>query len=380
MNTAEQFIKERLQGRADNGSLRKLSINHLPFDFCSNDYLGFARSETLKEAITATIDQNHFTTNGSGGSRLLSGNTAYTEQTEFFIADFHQAESGLIFNSGYDANIGLLSSLAQKGDTIITDELIHASLIDGARLTYAHRYSFKHNDPIDLETKLKHAKGNIYVVVESIYSMDGDSAPLIQINELCDRYQANLIVDEAHAVGIFGDLGRGIVQQLNLQHKIFARVVTFGKALGCHGAAILGSKHLRQYLINFARSFIYTTAAPIHHIVSIKCAYEQLIATDHTLLINQKIKSYTELLTKSEPGSSISATGSTIQTIRFSGNEHARNAAASLQSKGFDVRAILSPTVAAGQERLRICLHTFNTDQEIQMLIGELSNLITSNE
>jgi len=380
MNTAEQFIKERLQDRTDNGSLRKLSINHLPVDFCSNDYLGFTRSEKLKKSITTTIDQNHFYTNGSGGSRLLSGNTAYTEGAESFIANFHQAEAALIFNSGYDANVGLLSSLGQKGDTIITDELIHASLIDGARLTHANRYSFKHNDLNDLEVKLKHAKGNIYVVAESIYSMDGDIAPLCQINELCEQYKANLIIDEAHAVGVFGDHGRGLVQQLNLQHKIFARVVTFGKALGCHGAAVLGSERLRQYLINFARSFIYTTAAPIHHIVSIKCAYEQLILTDHTLLINHKIKTYIDLLKETSQNGGISATSSTIQTIRFNGNQRAKNAATTLQSKGFDVRAILSPTVKAGEERLRICLHTFNTDQEIQMLIRELSNLITSNE
>jgi 8-amino-7-oxononanoate synthase len=270
--------------------------------------------------------------------------------------------------------VGLLSCLAQRGDTIISDELIHASLVDGARLSHAGRYTFRHNDLNDLETKLKNAKGNKYVVTESVYSMDGDTAPLLEISELCDRHNANLIVDEAHALGIFGDHGKGLVQQLGLQDKVFGRVVTFGKALGCHGAAVTGSSALRQYLINFSRSFIYTTAAPIHTIAAIKCAYQMLLTTDFSFVIKEKIKYYTNLANTIGLNHPAPTPGA-IQTLIYPGNTAAKTAAALLQSKGIDLRAILSPTVRAGQERLRICLHTYNTCEEIKQLVTELSQL-----
>jgi 8-amino-7-oxononanoate synthase len=374
MISAEQFIQDRLKDRAENGSLRKLSDLRLPVDFCSNDYLGFARSTALKEAIDTTLKGTKSYQNGSGGSRLLSGNTSFTEETEIFIADFHKAEAGLIFNSGYDANVGLLSSLAQRGDTIISDELIHASLIDGARLTYANRYTFSHNDLTSLEAKLKVAKGNIYVVIESVYSMDGDIAPIKAINELCKAYSANLIVDEAHALGVFGDHGKGLIQKEQLQHEVFARIVTFGKALGCHGAIVLGSNTLRQYLVNFARSFIYTTAASLHNITAIKCAYQLLIEKDYTPLISAKIQCYAEALSGSGIKNQTANLGA-IQTIGCAGNAAAKAIAVKLQTQGMDVRAILSPTVKEGEERLRICLHTYNTDEEIEKLINEISKL-----
>ncbi|WP_316826908.1 pyridoxal phosphate-dependent aminotransferase family protein [Pedobacter miscanthi] len=372
MSKIEQFLKDKLQDRKNNLSIRNLSVNNFPFDFCSNDYLGFARSAELKKLIDDHITTILHYLNGAGGSRLLSGNTAYTEETEQLIADFHLAENGLIFNSGYDANVGLLSSVPQRGDTIITDELIHASIIDGCRLSHATRYKFDHNNINDLEDKLKLAKGNIFVVVESVYSMDGDIAPLIEISNLCEQYQANLIVDEAHATGIFGNNGQGLIHQLNLTEKVFARIVTFGKAMGVHGAIVLGSKSLRHYLINFARSFIYTTASPIHNIVAIRSAYVFLDKSDHQH-IHQKIDLFRKELKKQ----SITAldSKSAIQGILFSSNEATKLAATILQSKGFDVRAILSPTVAVGKERLRICLHTFNTDDEIISLVKNLKEL-----
>lgn len=372
MSKIEQFLNAKLQERKDNLSIRNLSTNHPPFDFCSNDYLGFARSTELRKHIEDNVATVAHYLNGAGGSRLLSGNTQYTEETEQFIADFHLAESGLIFNSGYDANVGLLSSVPQRGDTIISDELIHASIIDGCRLSHATRYKFLHNNINDLETKLQLAKGNIFVVVESVYSMDGDIAPLLEISNLCEHYQANLIVDEAHATGIFGDNGRGLINQLNLTEKVFARIVTFGKAIGTHGAIILGSNSLRHYLINFARSFIYTTAAPIHNVVAIKSAYDFLNKIDHQL-IHQKIALFRKALMEQNIRALDSK--SAIQGIVFSSNEATKHAATTLQNKGFDVRAILSPTVALGKERLRICLHTFNTDEEIISLVNHLKAL-----
>jgi 8-amino-7-oxononanoate synthase len=375
MNKAEEFIKHKLKQRSDNASLRKLISSGLPVDFCSNDYLGFARSAELRNAINVEVESLQPVNNGSGGSRLLSGNTTYTEEAEQYIARFHTSEAGLIFNSGYDANVGLLSSLGQKGDTFICDELIHASLIDGARLTHANRYTFKHNDLTDLEAKLKVAKGIIYVIAESVYSMDGDIAPLEHISDLCKLYQANLIVDEAHATGVIGKHGVGLVQSLNLEQHIFARIVTFGKAIGCHGAIVLGGTSLREYLINFARSFIYTTAAPLHNIIAVKCAYKMLEALDHSAELNKKIVLFTSLINKLDV-SGVTASPSAIQTILFPGNSNARNAATELQANGFDVRPILGPTVPEGKERLRICLHLYNTDEEIRNLVLHLKTLI----
>ncbi|SMC95652.1 aminotransferase class I/II-fold pyridoxal phosphate-dependent enzyme [Pedobacter africanus] len=370
MNKAEEFIKDKLQQRAEKGILRKLSSAIFQSDFSSNDYLGFARSAELKIKTEQALDLIPAYQNGSAGSRLLSGNHWFTEETEQHIAAFHLAPAALLFNSGYDANLGLLSSLAQRGDAIIADELIHASLIDGARLSNANRYTFKHNDMDSLQSKLKLAKGNSYVVTESVFSMDGDTAPLAEISKLCKTYQANLIVDEAHALGIYGKHGAGLVQQLGLENEVFARVITFGKALGCHGAVVLGSKNLRTYLINFARSFIYTTAAPLHAIANIKSAYQLLEQTDYTPLIKEKIACYQNLI--SEVAMNKTPSTSAIHTVIYPDSNSAKKAAATLQEKGLDVRAILSPTVAEGKERLRICLHAFNTETEIQTLVKEL--------
>lgn len=372
MRDIAQFINGKLKQREEDLSIRKLTSNFPPIDFCSNDYLGFARSADLKNLIEKQLSQTDDYKNGSGGSRLLSGNTIYTEETEQFIADFHNAESGLIFNSGYDANVGLLSSIPQRGDTIITDELIHASLIDGARLSYANRFKFLHNNVTDLEEKLKASKGNVFVVVESVYSMDGDLAPLLEVSLLCEKYSAALIVDEAHATGIFGTQGKGLVCRLNLEKKVFARIITFGKALGTHGAIVLGSKNLRSYLINFARSFIYTTAAPIHNIIAINCAY-LLLRDINPLIILNKIELFRNLV--KQYAITALESQSTIQGILCSSNAATKMAASKLQSNGFDVRAILSPTVSAGKERLRICLHSYNTDEEIKLLIEQIKEI-----
>jgi 8-amino-7-oxononanoate synthase len=372
MNSAEKFLQLQLEQRSNNGLFRSLSTTTPPIDFCSNDYLGFARSANLKDMVYHQTKDLPIK-NGATGSRLLAGNSKYTEQTEATIATFHQAEAGLLFNSGYDANVGLLSSIPQRGDTIICDELIHASLIDGARLSHANRYKFTHNDVSDLAEKLKLAKGLIYVVIESVYSMDGDQAPLLAINALCQRYNANLIIDEAHAVGVFGEQGKGLVAAHGLTNEVFARIVTFGKALGTHGAIVLGSNQLRNYLINFARSFIYTTAASPHSIVAINCAYQLLKNNNEQELLTQNIKLYNSLAATLKISRILSE--SAIQTILIPGNKEVKTAAKSLQAQGFDVKAILSPTVPTGKERLRICLHAYNTEQEIKDLVQNLDKL-----
>ena len=296
MNSADDFIKVRLADRKLSQTYRSLKPESGLIDFCSNDYLGFARSAELKDKVDQYLNSNPDYLNGATGSRLLSGNTVFCEELESEIAEFHHAEAGLIFNSGYDANLGLFSSLPQRGDTIITDELIHACIIDGARLSHANRFTFKHNDLESLEQKLKHATGNIYVAIESIYSMDGDIAPLQETIALTSSYGAHLIVDEAHAVGLFG---KGLVAELGLEKQVFARIVTFGKALGAHGAIVLGSDVLRQYLINFARSFIYTTAPAFHQLLTVKMAYQLLsVATQQQQALLANIKLFkSELLT-----------------------------------------------------------------------------------
>ena len=285
LNSAEDFIKAKLDERRTSGTYRALKPGNDLVDFCSNDYLGFARSATLKQLIEKEIESNPAALSGSTGSRLLSGNTAYAEELEKTIAAFHRSEAGLLYNSGYDANVGLFSSLPQKGDTIIMDELAHASIIDGARLSFANRFTFRHNDLPSLEEKLKHSKGNCYVVIESVYSMDGDTPPIAGIVDLCDRYTAKLIVDEAHATRI---VLQWFNKSINLEDRVFARIVTFGKALGCHGAIILGSNLLREYLINFSRSFIYTTAAPFHQLA---CRQSSLrIASNHQVTKYKSLK------------------------------------------------------------------------------------------
>jgi len=365
MNQAEDFIQKKLTERLQHNNFRVLKTASGLIDFCSNDYLGFARSSKLKTLILQEIKKYPDYLNGSGGSRLLTGNTVFVEELEQQIADFHEAEAGLIFNSGYDANLGLFSCLPQRGDTIITDELIHACIIDGARLSYANRYSFKHNNLNDLETKLKNAKGICYVAVESVYSMDGDEAPLVEMAALMEKYNANLIVDEAHATGVFG---RGLVQQLHLEDQVFARTVTFGKALGSHGAIVLGSKNLRGYLINFARPFIYTTAPSFHQLLTTKMAYQLL---ENSQQEQKKLKELILLFKKEmqkKHGKTLIESNSAIQSVLIPGNTNAKIKAEHLQKNRLDVRAILSPTVPAGMERLRICLHSYNTAEEINAL------------
>ncbi|MGY3052324.1 8-amino-7-oxononanoate synthase [Pedobacter sp. UYEF25] len=377
-------LNGRLEKRRKDGSLRSLksyetlSINNgsarsSMIDFCSNDYLGFAKSAELKKLILIELNRFPNCPNGSGGSRLLTGNTSYTEEVEQFVADYHAAPSGLLFNSGYDANIGLLSSVPQRGDTIISDELNHASLIDGCRLSLARRFKFKHNSLENLEEKLQLSCGNIFVVVESVYSMDGDLAPLLEISSLCEKYNANLIVDEAHATGVFGSNGEGLVAHLNLEKNVFARIVTFGKALGTHGAIVLGSHNLREYLVNFARSFIYTTAPPINHTVAIKAAYLLLSKTSAQKL-HHNISLFQQLAIKFNLP--VLKSSSAIHGVLFSANNTAKSAAEILQHNGFDARAILSPTVPLGKERIRICIHDFNTEEEIIAIIAHLKIIL----
>lgn len=376
----DNFLQNDLSVRKEQGLYRRLVFENNLIDFSSNDYLGFSRSKELFDKISLEIEhlnRKYGIKIGSTGSRLLTGNSQYIEVLEKNIADYHHAEAGLIFNSGYDANLGLLSSVPKKKDIILYDELSHASIYDGIRLSKAASFPFKHNDLNHLEERLQffdrnNATVNYFVVVESVYSMDGDFAPLYEIALLCEKYNANLVVDEAHATGIFGNKGEGRVVETHLQDKVFARIHTFGKALGCHGAIVLGSNLLRNYLINFSRPFIYTTALSSHELASIKSAYELLNNSNHIILnINNLVSLFNSIIDKKNVDL-ITKSQSLIQCISVSGNNSARTLAELIQKDGFDVRAILSPTVPKGKERIRICLHTFNTQQEIEQLFVSL--------
>lgn len=289
------------------------------------------------------------------------------------LANIFKASRALIFNSGYAANLGVLSSLPQRGDTILYDELVHACIKDGARLSLAARFSFRHNDLNDLESKLKKAQGKIFIAVESIYSMDGDQCPLEELVNLAERYHAFVILDEAHSTGVMGKSGSGLAVSLGVQSKVAVRVYTFGKAMGIHGACVVGSNQLIDYLINFSRPFIYTTALPPHSVASIECAFKYL---DQHIDLQSTLQNRIKLFLDSTRWLTNRAhSKSAIQTAIFSGNDSTRLAAQKLQDNGFDVRPILSPTVPAGKERLRICIHTYNTDSEIVSLAESLRSV-----
>jgi len=365
----DDFLLKKLNERKQHNAFRQLRLPDGKTDFCSNDYLGIVHNRLIEKKLAQSqVQYKH----GSTGSRLLAGNYQLVEQAEKMIAAFHQAAAGLIYNSGYDANLGLLSCVPQRGDTIIYDYLSHASLRDGIRLSFAQSFSFKHNDIADLEKKLQAATGTIFVVTESVFSMDGDMAPLQEISALCNRYQAHLIVDEAHATGVVGTKGEGLVQHLNLQQECFARIHTFGKAVGCHGAIILGSERLRDYLINFSRSFIYSTALPEESIAAICSAYElfegMYSEREH---LQQLITCFQQTAGKYEKLVSFTP----IQIVIVPGNDQVKLVADALQAAGLDVRPILYPTVPAGSERLRIVLHAFNSMSELQGLLAVLESL-----
>jgi len=358
------FIRQKLDQRIADNSLRQLIVRKNFVDFCSNDYLGINTNNLL-------IDENkNVWRHGSGGARTLSGNYEAIEMAETEIAAFHEADAALIFNSGYTANMGLMSCLPQRGDTVLYDFLSHASLRDGIRLSSATSFSFAHNDINDLEVKLKNAKGNKYVVTESLFSMDGDFAPLAEMAEVCERYGAGLIVDEAHATGVIGEKGEGLVQQLGLQKRIFARIHTFGKALGAHGAAVLGSTELKNYLINFSRPFIFTTALPEFTIQCIRKSYSIFpFMTEQRKRLQKLIQLFRKTSFAFEKLNSLSP----IQGLVIPGNDQVKSSAAMLSVHRLDVRPILYPTVPKGKERLRINLHSFNDEKEVLRLIELLS-------
>ena len=317
---------------------RSLQIREGLVDFSSNDYLGLARSPQVILKL------------GSTGSRLLTGNSREAERLERDLAVYYGYEAGLLFNCGYMANMGLLSTL--KG-TLLYDAQVHTSMKEGIRLSQAKAYPFRHSDTEHLEARLKHKEGPVYICFESIDSTDGSIAPINEILRLSQDYGAHLIVDEAHAVGVFGE---GLVKV-----PVFAKIATFGKALGAFGAIVLSSDKLKHHLINTCRPFIYTTALPYYALEAIRQA--------HALLpeLEKERRHLFDLI-------HLCAFSKTpIQPLFVPGEVEVKELSLRLASCGFDVRPLISPTVRRGFERLRICLHAFNTESEVLRLKEALS-------
>lgn len=377
----QKRIEEQLHKRASQGNLRRLKPEREGADFFSNDYMGLAQSPELAAMVATRYAALEKPRMGATGSRLLSGNSTLAMQLEDKLANIFDAEAALLFNSGYVANMALIASLAQKGDLILYDELVHASLREGYRLSFADRKAFLHNNLTDLEQKLKsaqqtHATGCVFVITESVYSMDGDNAVLAAIVNLCNHYGAYVLIDEAHSTGILGHNGNGLACELGLQQHFLARVYTFGKAIGTHGACIVGKQWLIDYLINFGRPFIYSTAMPDHTLVSIDAAFDYIgqhpelnvqlqhvIAFYHKAVAGLQLPEDVQLICNQSP----------IQALVVPGNDRCKALAELLMQQKCLALPILAPTVPAGSERLRICLHAFNTVEEISRLVAQIA-------
>lgn len=353
------------------GRLRSLDTP-AGIDFTSNDYLGLAQSQALADAVVAAIERG--VPIGAGGSRLLRGNHPEHEALEAEAAGFFGAETALIFGGGFIANTALMATLPSRGDLIVYDELIHASVHDGMRLSKAEARAAQHNDPQSIDDAIRtwRAAGGVgqpWIIVESLYSMDGDRAPIDELAQLATRHDAMLIVDEAHATGVFGPDGRGFAAHLEGAANVIT-LHTCGKALGVMGALVLAPKTIRDFLVNRARAFIYATAPSPLVAAAVRAALK--ICRDeperrerlHGLIAfaERELKSKTRF----------APSGSQIQPIIIGADNSALALAAAMKARGYDIRAIRPPTVPEGTARLRLTI-TLNTDEAVlSRLIGDL--------
>lgn len=344
-------------------------------DFASNDYLGLGGSELLGGEVRAALERA--VPLGAGGSRLLRGNHEEHERLETEAASFFGSESALYFSSGYAANSALLSTLPQRGDLVLHDELIHASAHEGLRLSRAQRLAFMHNDVSHLERlalqwRQSGSKARLWVVVESLYSMDGDLAPLLELESLAERFEAVLIVDEAHATGIYGESGRGLSADLDGPGDVIT-LRTCGKALGCEGALVCGPRIVKDFLINRGRAFIFSTAPSPLMAAAVRASL-RVVADANEL--RERLLDNVELAQSLACALGLPASGSQIIPIVLGDDARVMELAASLQAAGFDVRGIRPPTVPAGTSRLRLSITLNVTRSEIEALFGALAVLL----
>jgi len=345
--------------------LRELSVVS-GTNLCSNDYLGLSDDPRLKQAVLQALEQCK--TVAATGSRLLSGHDVVWDELETAFAAFAGTETALCFGSGFAANTGLLGAILAAGDVVFSDALNHASLIDGIRLSRAQKVIYPHCDLNFLEHELRrYAEHSILkvIVTDTLFSMDGDRAPLKEMFQLADRYGAEVIADEAHATGVCGPHGSGLLAELGLQEQALAIVHTCGKALASMGAFVCGSKVLKPFLINHARSFVFSTALPPYLAFQVRAALQLATSMEaereHLASLSARLRERLCSL-----GFDCGPSGSHIVPLIIGGNEAALNLAAHLQARGFAVRAIRPPSVPPGTERLRLSLTARLTMNDIQ--------------
>ena len=336
-------------------------------NFSSNNYLGIANHPALATAAKEAIDRYGC---GSGASRLISGNMTLHEELENQLAEFKGAEAALVFNSGFQANTGILSTLAGEGDAILSDELNHASIIDGCRLSRAKTIVYVHCDLGQLEEALKQAGScrRKLIVTETIFSMDGDEAPLTGIVELAEKYDAAVMVDEAHATGIFGPGGAGVVSKLGLVDRVLVQMGTLGKALGGFGAYVAGSQALRDLLINRCRSFIFTTSLP-PAIMAMAMAAIDLVEGEPER--REALWNNCRLLSDGlkKMGFSLDEIQSPILPLIIGDADKCMQFSEQLLERGVFAQGIRPPTVPPGTSRLRITLMATHTREHIQIAL-----------
>jgi len=341
-------------------------------NFCSNDYLGLAENLVLRERVAEAVRAAEKV--GGTGSRLLSGQAKAWRELEEEFAKFAGTESALFFTTGYAANVGLLSSLAGKDDVIFSDERNHASLIDGMRLSGARKVIYPHLNLNALEDALRQEAGAPWrkvIVTESVFSMDGDIAPLQEIANLAEKYNAALILDEAHATAVHGPGGRGLAAAVGLTHRVLAIIHTCGKALASAGAFVCGPAELKEHLVNHARTFIFSTALPPYFAAQIRAALHLAggMESDREGLL-QRAAGLRDAL--QAEGFDTAGTASQIVPVILGGNEATLDAAEHLQREGFAVRGIRPPTVREGGSRLRLSLTTRIAREELSQLVQSI--------
>jgi 8-amino-7-oxononanoate synthase len=366
-----------LQGLARKDRLRTLSPR-TGLDFSSNDYLGLAASRRLGDAVAAAITQG--TPVGATGSRLLRGNAPEHEQLEADAATFFGAERALFFGSGYIANFALLTALPHKGDLLVLDELAHASMHEGARAGRAEFKLAAHNDVDAFEDAITRWRaeggtGRVWVVVESLYSMDGDRAPMESLVALADRHEAFIVVDEAHATGVWGPEGRGFAAAFEGRDNIVA-LHTCGKALGASGALVTGPGLLCDYLVNRCRPFIYSTAPSPLMAVAVREAIAMLSdEPQRRVQLHERVAFAGRQLAER---CGVKPSGSQIQPFVIGDNRRTMAVAAALQARGLDIRGIRPPTVPEGTSRLRISLTLNVGEADISAMVEALVEVLAS--
>jgi len=360
-----------LSGLTAQGRLRRLAPRN-GWDFSSNDYLGLAEAPELRAAVANALERG--VPVGSGGSRLLRGNHPEHEALEAEAAAFFGAEAALYFSTGFAANYAIFSTLPQRGDLVVHDELIHASVHDGMRNGRAERVGVRHNDADAFEDAIKAwrgsgGRGRPWISVESLYSMDGDCAPLDALAEIARRHDAILVVDEAHATGVLGPNGRGLGAHLEGMAGVIS-LHTCGKALGASGALVCASRTVCDFLVNRGRAFVFSTAPSPLQAATVRAALELCREAPERRARHERLVAFAGDAISRHCG--VVTSGSHIVPVIVGGNERSVELAAKVQAAGFDVRAVRPPTVPEGTARLRISI-TLNVDEAV---VGRLAGTL----